>query len=323
MENPGVLQARLAALRFALRAAMVSVGLGRLLCLAAVAVLSDAALDRALRLPWGARLALSGGLGALIAFEAVRWFLRPLVRALPDEALALEVEARWSGPPDLAASAVYLCGGKGGAATSGALRALVAQEADGRGSLIVPGALVRWGLLWRWLLAAAGCVGALAVLSQVAPHAAEVWFRRNVLLSALEWPRRTRLSLIAAPRHVARGEPLSVAVRADGVVPRAAELRLRGARSRAARSVEMERVGQRLFRARLRGLEETSLFAVRAGDGRTEERRINVVDRPSVAEARMEVRPPAYISPDPVELAWNAPVFRIPEGSEATVTITA
>jgi hypothetical protein len=85
----------------------------------------------------------------------------------------------------------------------------------------------------------------------------------------------------------------------------------------------MSRAGQGGFTVRIAGLDATSTFTVQAGDGRLPEHRLEVVERPAVAAAQMRVEPPAYISPQPVDLAWNSDTFQVPAGSRVTVTLEA
>jgi hypothetical protein len=321
VEDLTILRAKLAQLRRLVRLAMLSIGLGKLVCVVGAAVLLDFVLDRGLRLPWEARLLVLCVSGALLLWQCARQVIRPLARPLPDEALALELERRQQGADDLLASALQFAAGTGTAAASAALQAEVARQGDRRAAEITPVELVRWRCVKRWVAAAAAAGALFLTLVLLEPEAGGLWLRRNVLLAETDWPRRTQLSLTGCPDFVPRGASVSVSVKAAGVVPRAARLRLKGAESGVVRTFTMERVGADSFRAELDGLDETSLLAIRAGDGLVPERRIEVVDRPSVAAARMVIQAPEYIAREQIELTWNAPGFRVPRGSEATVTL--
>ncbi|MCK4374891.1 MAG: hypothetical protein KAX19_06155, partial [Candidatus Brocadiae bacterium] len=323
VENPHTLRAKLAALRRLIRLAMLATGWGRLFCIGAALVLADFALDRALRLPHGARLALLCLWGGLLLWQFLRQLAFPLLRPLPDEALALEVEERWAGPADLFATALQFAGGGAAGAASAALRSETVREAEGRAALMAPGRLVEWRRVRRGLLLGLAASALLALGVAGRPASAKLWFQRNVLLAPVDWPRRTALALLRAPQFVPRGESANIAVKATGVIPRTARLLLRGLRSGASRTVVMERTGGDTFEAELRGLDESAAFTVEAGDGVLEEHRLQVVDRPEVAAARMTVAPPSYIAEAPVELAWNAPTFEMPEGSRATILVEA
>lgn len=326
-----MLRVRLAALRRLVRLAMVTVGLGRLICAAAVLGLLDFALDRAFRLPHETRLVLLCVWGAILLWQTARQVVLPLVRSLPDDALALEVEQRWRGPADLLASALHFATVGSRRSASSALRSVTIRQADSQAGRVVPATLVAWGRVRRWLLAGAAAVALVVALVALNPGRARLWFRRNVLLARVQWPRRTRLTLLELPRFVPRGADVSITVEAAGVVPRTARLKLRGTESGTSRTLLMERVGEDAFSAELTGLAETTAFTVRAGDGVLDEQRIEVVDRPAVSRARLIVTLPDYITErlvgrgaaGPVELAWRAAGFEIPKGSQATVILEA
>lgn len=196
-------------------------------------------------------------------------------------------------------------------------------RAEGAAADLAPAGLVRWRPVRRALAAGGAALGLAACLALAGPDAADLWARRNLLLHDAEWPRRTRLALVDGPAVVPPGEPLRIGVRAEGLVPKAARLSLRGLDSGAARTLAMARTGADGFEAELGGLHEPTAFGVRAGDGLLEERVIAVEERPEVAAARMIVRPPDYIATEPVELPWNAPAFSLPRGSEATMLLSA
>lgn len=323
MDTASGLHGKLRALRGLLRVAMASVGLGRFVCLTAALALADFALDRTFRFPHGLRLALLSAAGAVLLWQLGAQVGLPLLRAIPAGALALELERRLAAPADLFASALQFAAGGAGGTTSTALISATIEQAQAHAAAIRPAALVCWRPVKAWLVAAAAAAGVCAVTVALDPASAGFWLRRNVLLKAVEWPRRTRLTLLAAPRFVPRGEGAAISVKAEGVVPHAAQLQARGVETGAARTVVMQRTEQNVFAVSLPSLEETTACTVRAGDGALEGPVIEVVDRPAVARARMVITPPAYIGAQPVELAWNAPVFDVPTGSEATVSLEA
>lgn len=84
-------------MRRLLRLAMLGSGLGRAACTCVALALASYAADRAFRLPHGARLLLLLSGAGCLAWRLARDVVRPLALALPDEALALEVERRWGG----------------------------------------------------------------------------------------------------------------------------------------------------------------------------------------------------------------------------------
>jgi hypothetical protein len=316
MDGLHTLRARLADLRRLVRLAALGAGLGRLLLRLALLAAASFALDRAFELPPTARLVLLGLAGA-------RLVLRPLAQHMPDAALALEVEERLPQSGDVLASALAF-GPQGGG--SAALQALVLGRAEQVARSLRPGEFVRWQTARRRLAAGLLAVVVLAGAALARPAEAGLWFRRDVLLERVEWPRATALALIDFPgpvRYVPRGADVDLRVRAAGRVPRVARLMLTDVRTGASRSLDMARAGSGQFTARVAALDATSTFSVQAGDGRLPEHRLEVVDRPAVAAARMQVTPPAYISPHPIDLAWNSDTFDVPAGSRVSIALQA
>jgi len=319
-----LIPAKLGRVRRLLRVGIVAAGAGRMAVFLSAGAALSFVLDRTLRLPGGARAVALTGFGAFAAWQAFTRLIAPALRSMPDEAIALELEERRPGLCDLLGSAAFFLQ----AGPSGSLALDLQQAAIRRASTaaaqIDARALVDWRPVRRWV--ALGALSALSVgaAAVVHPHAARLWFARNVMLSSREWPRVTQLSLLDAPPgvlHVARGVDVPIRVRASGVIPRTAELHVRGAAGR--RTLPMERTGDDLFVAELPQVSESVDVSVRAGDGRLGPYRIEAVDRPAVAQARMIVRPPGYISTQPSELAWRSARFDVPKGSTVTVALAA
>ncbi len=332
MDDAGhTLRGKVKALRRLVRLAMATVGIGRLLCAVAALVLIDYALDRAFRLPRGTRLVLLCVGGAGMVWQLARQLLAPLVRVLPDQALALEMEHRWRGPADLLASALHFTSAPAGGRASASLESATVLQAQRLVEGLAPAHLIAWPRVRRWFLLGGIAAAVLAALAAQGPASAALWFRRNVVLARVDWPRRTQLVLLELPPFVPRGEDVEIRVKALGVVPRAARLEVRGVTSRASQTLQMERTGEAVFSAKLVGVAETMAFTVKAGDGMLDEQRLEVVDRPAVSAARMIVTPPDYIArtlaaivrEGGMELAWNAPAFEIPRGSRVEVVLEA
>jgi hypothetical protein len=322
-DGAAVLHGRLTALRRLVRLAMVSAGAGRFACALAALVAADFALDRALQLSTWLRSGVLVGAGGLLLWLLVRRVGRPLLRPLPLEALAMELEARAGLPRDLLSSALQFVRDGGGLRGKDGLRRQTVRRAAAAAGRLAPGGLVRWRPARRWSAGGAAAVAALVMLAAAFPESASLWLRRNVLLRTVPWPRATRLVLVSAPAAVARGSPAGIVVRADGRRPRTARLTLREARNGRESRFPMERTEAGVFAAQTGPLTEDVEFSVRAGDGLLAGERIAVVERPRVEAARLVVRPPAYTGIGRTELAWTAPVFQVPAGSDVEVLVEA
>ncbi|MCD6417017.1 MAG: hypothetical protein J7M08_10055, partial [Planctomycetes bacterium] len=207
-----------------------------------------------------------------------------------------------------------------------ALRSEVIRKAEERAGTLSPAALLNWRPARRWLLLSLVFISALAALGWRHPQSARLWVRRNVLLGEVEWPRRTSLEMLGFTGDtnvIARGADFAVKVRASGVVPSVARLETRAAKSGRSSVLLMERANGDLYATTLEAVSETLSISARAGDGRTGAYRLEVVERPALAGARLTLIPPAYISPGPVELQWDAPDLDVPEGSSLSVQLRA
>lgn len=317
------LHAKLGALRRLVRLAMVGAGLGRFACAAAAMVLLSLILDRWLRLPQGTRLVVACLFAIILAWQAAKHVLRPLGKALPEEALVLELESRWPGPADLLGSALGFAAVGGATRSSGSLRAATVRLADVRAARVIPADLVAWRKVRRWLLRGAAAMAVLLGLAALRPSMVGLWFQRNVLLRAVEWPSRTKLMFLDLPSVAPRGEAVPVRVKATGVIPRKARLEVRGEGDGDSRRIEMQETDRGVFSADLPGLGGPSTLAVRAGDARLGPRRVDVVDRPAIERARILVTPPEYVGGGPVELQWIGLGYFALRGSQVRVILTS
>jgi len=318
----GEWQGRFARLRALLRLALALVGFGKLACAAVGLGLLQFALDRALRLPLSARAAVLVACAGVLAWVSTSRLLLPLLRRLSEDDLALELAGRWPLPPDLLPTALQFASGPpGGGPGSAVLCGVAIEEAARLAGSFVPSRLVAWGRVRRWALGGVAAVALAAGLIALFPDAARLWVRRDVLLAGVDWPRRTRITLVGLPAFVPRGGDLRIEARVAGVLPSAARTEVRGLETGSVHVVAMERTARDAFSARLERVQEALELTVRAGDGLAGPRVLSVVDRPAVASARLVVRPPAYTAQGPVELAWTAAEFRVPRGSEVSALI--
>jgi hypothetical protein len=184
-----------------------------------------------------------------------------------------------------------------------------------------------------------GAAGLLALsvtaFALLLPDASRTWTRRMLLFSDELWPRSTRLEVegfAGGVQKVARGADVEVVARADlnmPVVPQAVEVRYRtqgGGRGRAT----MDRRGVargpedrfQEYAYTFRSVLADIHFDVAGGDDRVRERRIQVVDSPTISQMVLDCDLPAYIgrkeSPLPV-----SGVMQIPAGSRVTVRAAA
>ncbi len=324
MESSGLLQRELSKLRRALRAACALRGLGQWLLALSAACTGSYLADRAFRLPAPLRgvLLLAGSL--VLVSTLAGWVVRPLVHVMPDLELALEVEGRVPQLSDALATAVAVRSGQ--LAASGVFAERMAAQAARGIARAALADLVAWtGARRRAALGVGAAVG-LTLAALAWPGPTGLWFRRNVLLAAEQWPPRTQLALLspgADELRVARGTDVLIRVRAEGRQPRSARAEVTILRTGRKRTLPMARREERIFEATLASVAETSEFVVRAGDGLVAPRRLTVVERPRIVEASVRVQPPAYTGLALLTPPWGEGVCQVPTGSVVAVVLTA
>ncbi len=189
--------------------------------------------------------------------------------------------------------------------------------------------------LWRNCGAAGVLVLSVAAFALLLPDAFGTWTRRVLTFSDELWPRSTRLEVegfAGGVQKVARGADVEVVARADAnmpVVPQVVEVRYRtqgGGRGRAT----MDRRGVAhgpedrfqeyayTFRSVLADIQ----FDVVGGDDRVCDRRIQVVDSPTISQMTLDCELPAYIGRKEPPLPVSG-VMQLPAGSRVTVHAAA
>jgi len=288
--------------------------------LAALSLLVDRTfrMDRMQRL-----LCLCGGAAGLVVL-AWRRLVRPLTKALGDDALSLVVESRHAELGERLIAAIQFSR-VADAAASGASPAMVQASIDsGVGAVAAvdfADALdrrTRNRNLLRGVVAVAVVGGAFALF----PSTMRLWFERNVLLGSRTWPQKTHLRIVGATDGgmvCPRGDDLSVHVEADpeGVVPSLVTVRYR--QSGGSGSEPMAMVGSNLFRVIFKNVLEPFRFRASGGDADTPWCAVRLVERPVVDALELAYTPPSYIGTARVPLPANIGPHPVPAGSTLAV----
>lgn len=312
----------LAGLRGRVRRGVWTEGGGRLLLLALAWTLASLVLDHTLRLEWGYRAVLLGlGLGAALA-TLRNHLLDPLRVALPDAELALAVERVEPRAAQALISAVEFAAADPDRAggESRALMEAVVRDVE----TALPGLgyrrAVDAGRVFRFGLAAAGCVAVLGAWAALFPDTAGLWAQRNLLLSAREWPRRTQLEFVdaGAALRVPQGDEVTVRVRARGVVPEQVFLRYE-LDDGASGTEAMTLTGEGDFVAQLPPLPSEGVLQAHGGDGLTPELRIVLVPRPRIDQLALTAHVPAYVQRPPEAIPLGDAEVRVLRGTRIAV----
>lgn len=297
-------------------------GLTRWAGLAGLLLVAQVLLDYALSLRLDMRaVALAAVVGALAAYGYWR-VIRPAVRTLPVDDLAVIVQRRFPGLGDRLVTAVQLAGdwGAGREACSTALARAVIRQAAADLPEVKPSAALnhgharrQGGLLWSLAAVVAGS-------TLLWPEVFAIAFQRNLLLADVPWPQQTTLRVLEFSPVVARGDRMVVLAEALGVVPRQvfAERRL----GQSSERLQLRQVGGNRFRAELAALQEDFTFRLLGGDAMTEWLAVRVVDRPAVIDAQVSVQPPAYADIEPPHVPRGQTVVEVLPGSRVALAIT-
>ncbi len=267
----------------------------------AVFVFASLLIDRSLRLEVGYRFVLLLALGAWLAHIVYRRYLLPRRVRLDDEELALAVERA---DPELRQSLISAVQfGDALAADretteSRELMADVVRDVERRVDGLGLDRALDAGRVRRFGLGLAAAVALPTGWAALDPQTAQLWAKRNLLLSTEEWPRATRLAFVGVDGDVVRvaeGDDQTVVVAVEGAMPEQAELHYRFDDAGGAGVEAMTQTAAAQFGFTFEALVDSVEVHVEAGDGSTPSLRLEVVPRPVVRELSVEIEYPAYM----------------------------
>jgi hypothetical protein len=236
-----------------------------------------------------------------VVWVAWRRLVRPLRVWMDPQALTLLVEHRWRQLGDRLISALQFSGRADLAAVgfSQAMVDRVAVEANRMADPLNFGELVERRSLGRLALIAAGAFALLAGFSIWRPDVMKLWFQRNVMFAAVDWPQDTYLEVQGDSFAVVSENDLWVRVVVrEGVTPDYVEVHKWQDKGRVETSrffVDPNEAG--LFSIEFKKVTRSFNFYVTGGDDALDSRqphRVRVVDPPDFASLSFRVRPPAY-----------------------------
>jgi hypothetical protein len=315
--NMDGIRRQLLGLRLRLRLWQFCVGTSRLLAVVAALVFISLLVDRTARMDHPQRV-LSLILGAVALLVVIgREIVRPLRHRISPEALLLRVERRQA---DLASRLIAawefaalpdVPPGASPALVASAIEQgrAAAARADFRG-------VIDWPRFRRRAWFGGVALAALLALAIGAPQMTRLWFARNILLSDVEWPRRTHLSvqgLVDGALRVPVAGDLEVLVRATGVPPDEVFFRYADAAGAAYRE-QMPRVGED-YRTLFRGVTEPFRLQISGGDDRTDWIAVQLLPRPELTDVTVTVEPPAYTGRKPATLDSRTGAYTALAGS--------
>lgn len=260
--------------------------------------------------------------GLLSAVYRRLW--KPLAVPPTDDALILEVEEKHPELQEGLISAIQFARQPAPAGVSESmLRATVAQGAEAARRLPFFGVLqnsrfVRSALL---LVAAVLILGGTAAAGFVS-DTVSIWFNRNVLLGDREWPQDVHFQITGEADGiliVPAGDdwPIEIVVTEDSRRrPSEVWLEVRGeARRQRLESIE---AGRR-YHGQLERVTEPLEFRVAEARAASPWIRVQLVERPAVAELQLTVTAPAYAQAAPEVLAPGGGPYKVLQGSRLSI----
>ncbi len=269
--------------------------------LATISGLADWLLD----LTPGVRAILLLLLSGTTLWTVYRFLLVPLLVRLRDLDLALRVETQFPTLNDELASAVQFSEEPAGSERSGSAKLKQAVVADAsRRVLAIDFAAALDRTTTRRAAASATAIITLATaLVLISPGSARIAIARLVNpFGNVAWPRETHLTVVDPPHRLARGEPFRlVAQVTQGRVPDRAAVFYEFEGGELANE-PLRPHGDRQFTGGIEAVSRSFDFYVRAGDGITELKHVDVVPPPELQGLKVRLKFPDYTGLPPDEL---------------------
>ncbi len=268
---------------------------------------------------------------AAVLYALWRWLLRPLFSRLSDDALLLQAEQREGGLDERLISALELARmdlDSDPNVSRGMVHQTIERGAEA-GRAVDLTKVLRFGRL-RFnavLLVFLGLFSALGAVSLAFFKPAQTWFDRNVLLGDSQWPQKYFLEIAGAEEgrlRVPRGDDWPVVAKVVPgpgfeAGPDEVELEVRSASG--TRRESMVRGGDGMeFVAELVNLVESVEFRLSSREAETEWLKVELVDRPRIAELKLMAVAPEYTGGGSRELPVGAGPYYLLGGTRLEVT---
>jgi hypothetical protein len=356
---PEALETKLSAARRRWRAVQTIAGAAVSFAVLAGLILLSFYTDRMLALTTTGRAAWLVALLAGTALAALLFLARPLLRPIPDEAVAVQVERHFPALNERLLTTIELAHAGAAAGVSGPMVTQLARETERMSAPLDFVGAVSTSPARRPL--ALACVAGILLLGHIvfAPGAMSVWLNR-ILHPSADIPIYARTQVWVTPEDtiLPRGENVTLGVKVGGRLTDRATLHYRfesgpwadieltkpqdapadppapkGAPTHVSPPYEShlsppyEGGGGgdefRRFPFKLDDLQQTVTYYATAGDGRSNPHTIRVEDRPTILSVKLHLRYPDYIGRRPETVVATAGNIVAPVGTEAEVAATA
>ncbi len=311
---------QLGALRNRARRGIGSEALGVVAAMFCVYAITTYAVDRTLRLEVPFRVVLLATFVVAVMRVVQLRLLLPLRQRLTDEEMALAVERQAPGLRQALISSMQFeqVLDRGRSAESAELMRAVVTEVRGRFAELPFAAAIDARRVRKFTAMAATVLMAFVGWGIVDGGSLRLWAMRNLTMSAVEWPRYTKLTFLGATAGTLRlpqNDPLTVRVGVGGTMPDQVFLRTRFASGET--GIEpMSRTGEGEFTLTLETLIEDVDLVAEGGDGISEQPlHIVIVERPRIESVSIQVVFPDYMHKEPEVVPETEGEVRLLRGS--------
>jgi hypothetical protein len=274
----------------------VSAGTGLAILICAVVVLLGAQmlLDWWLDLSWAGRAAFLALNCCIFAYISFQYVLTPILKKPDDDAVALTVEKALPEFRTRLIAAMQLARPGGitpGESASLAQAMVVETEALAKPrefeKIVKPDRL-------RRTVALAGGIFVIGLVSVVMGGRSSVDLLKRAFLWNTPVPRKTRVVGITGNLIVGRGDSVTIAVVANGVISRAGRLFIKSARRSQEFQMEPDPSTRGKFSRTVENVQESFNYLAQINDGLSKTYRVEVIPRPTIATIQCEQIYPPY-----------------------------
>jgi hypothetical protein len=302
----------------------IGVGIAVSIALSIAAIGAEMLLDQRFDLPRWFRASWLGVLMVALAYVTVRRVLIPLIWSPDDDEVALWVERALPALRSRLIASVQLTRPNAlpAGASVGMVRALLdeteAVAAPFDFSVVVTARPLRRAVTIASLLV----IIASASMVRAGSDGFDL-LQRAFLVPGVPVPRKTRVSVTEPRQLVARGDAVTVRARAEGVIPDAGTLEVRGSDEQHGQSYPIARdTGSgNEFVLTIQNAQRPFEYTVQLNDGLSEVCRVDVAERPAVAQLNCRQIHPKYTGLGEVDRAPGD--LSILAGSKLAIEVTS
>lgn len=305
--------------------AMVAAGTGAAMvaCVLVGGLVLTMLCDWFFELPFGVRAAaLVANLIACLVI-AWRWTILPIVRGPDDDQVSLWVEAREPMFAGRLITVVQMSRQDAAAAgVSPSMLRMLMQQVETLAASVDFTQVVPTDRMLK-LISAAIMLIVLALVATVAGgETGRDLLQRALLVPGVELPRKTRIRVEPGDLLVARGEDVTIAAIAEGVIPSRGQIRVRHDSGRQ-QVVILEPIDPEgspgHFARTIRNVQEQFTYTIELNDARSAEHAVRVETRPAVAGIEIRQIFPDYTGLPPLERSTGD--LSILEGSRLAIRV--